>query len=272
MPKSIYDLQNFAYIVSFGDVEQQDVHIDLCDINHYQLAMLCSPVGELTNEYRCTDSEFNHVEGDNLTKLWVDLPPSLQVKLNKITEIQSLIDGFGPLLSPPSIKLVWEPYDMVAFGTMLLLPGRVMHCGPKVTRQNSTVTGNNMLRSVMFLTATPKNNLASAYDSEIQYCRSPIIHDILLYSWPSLNAKEKKYMLTKWEEVGLSNDSMFAITINMKHVDLKVIALELKRTPKDKMKRLISRIANDPVWKRKGYHNRWDREDGGEPYRIPISR
>ena len=264
----IYSFQNFAYIVSFGEVEQQDVHIDLSDENHIQLGMLCSPIGDLTSEFRCVDREFKHMTGDDLSTLWLDLPKGLQVKLDQFPEVQKLLDGFGPLLSPPSIKKVGQETDMVSFGTIISLPGRVMHCGPKVTKQNKE-TKTNLVRSILFFTGTPNDEVGSAYDSDTQYCRSTIIHDILLFSWPLLTKKEKKYMLTKWVEVGLSNDSNDAITVNMSHRDLKVIAKALKETPRNQVKQLIRLIANDLVWTNEDCPDKWE-ETEGEAYKIPT--
>ena len=220
-----YGLQNFAYIVSSGKVEAQDVHIDLCEKDHFQLGMLCSTQGELTSEYQCGDSEFSFEKGDNLTKLWTDLPSGMQTKLDDFPVVQKLLDGFGPLLSPSIKKTVAEgemPTMVVPFGTMLCLPGKVMHCGPKA-REDKTV------RAVMFFMATPNEHAAMAYDSETQYCRSTIIHDILFHTWPSLNPTEKEYMLKKWIKVGLFMDSKGAIHGNMQHKHLKVIALALRK-------------------------------------------
>jgi hypothetical protein len=44
--------------------------------------MICSPRGELTSDYKCGDSIFSFEEGENLTKLWTDLPSGMQRKLN----------------------------------------------------------------------------------------------------------------------------------------------------------------------------------------------
>ena len=148
----------------------------------------------------------------------------MQTTLDKIEEVQALIDGFGPLLSPV-IQKVGNKLTMVPFGTVLCLQGRVMHCGPKVTERNK-------LQAVMFFTATPTTDIAMAYNLNIQYCRSTLFHDILVHSWLALNSTMKAYMLTKWTEVGLRHDSQDAIELNMKHKHLIVIAKALKKTKK----------------------------------------
>ena len=114
---------------------------------------------------------------------------------------------------------------MVPFETVLCLPGRVMHCGLKMTAKDK-------LRAVIFFTATPKTDIALAYNSDTQYCRSTIFHDILVHSWLALNSTMKAYMLTKWTEVGLRHDSHDAIELNIKHKHLIVIAKALKKTKK----------------------------------------
>ena len=132
----------------------------------------------------------------------------MQDKLDRFEEIQPLLDGYGPLLSHNIEKI--NTKTMVTFGTMLRLPGRVMHGGPAVTKQAQ-------LRAVLFFTATPKEDTAQAYNSETQYCCTTIIYDILFYSWLTLEPSEKEYMLSKWVEVGLSKDSNDAINVNMVH-------------------------------------------------------
>ena len=97
----------------------------------------------------------------------------------------------------------------------------------------------------MFFTATHNQDIYLAHDLETQYCRSTIIHDILVHSWPSLNAKEKQYILTKWENVGLCHDCDDAICLNMNHKHLLVIALALKANKAIGLEQLISKIAND---------------------------
>jgi hypothetical protein len=239
--KTTYELQNFAYIVTYGDVEKQDVHIDLCKKTQFQFGMLCSPLGDLTSEYKSGDPNFIVEKGDKLSMIWNDMPASLKDKMDGIPIIQELIDDFGPLLSP-SIQKVGKKSKKVPFGTVICLPGRVLHCGPKVEEVNK-------VRAVLFFTATPIADLALAYDSEIQYCRSSLIHDFLLHSWPTLLPTEKVYFLNKWKTVGLSHDSIQAITLNMSHKHLKVMALAIKKT-KDKglLAGLISRIAYDDTW------------------------
>ena len=149
----------------------------------------------------------------------------------------------------------------VLFGTMLHLPGRVMHCGPAVTNKCK-------LRAVLFFTATPI--VAQAYDSETQYCQTTIIHDILLHSWPYLSSTEREYMLTKWTEVGLRYDSNEAVEMNMKkHKHLIVMARALRKTQKGKVTQLITRIANDSRWNEDKYIDTMWYDEEAEEYDIP---
>ena len=109
----------------------------------------------------------------------------------------------------------------------------------------------------MFFTAMPampNEHTAMAYDSDTQYCRSTIIHDILFHTWPSLSPEEKEYMLKKWIKVGLCMDSEDAIHGNMQHKHLKVIAEALRKLALNKKKKtgclekLITKITNDKAW------------------------
>jgi hypothetical protein len=236
-----YSLQNFSLIVSLGQVRSQDMHIDLNYATHFQFGMLCSPKGELTSEYGCFFSNNLVQKGYTLTQIWDDLPAGLQEKLDRIKEIQPLLDGYGPLLSQ-NIEQMNVKYT-VPFGTIVRLPGRVMHCGPEVTDPSE-------LRAVLFFTATPKEDSAMAYNPETQYCRTTIIADILYYSWYSLDTREKQYMLSKWAEVGLSKDSEDALIVNMVHKHLKVIGKAIKKTWEKglDLATLIKTIALDPSW------------------------
>ena len=91
------------------------------------------------------------------------MPPGMQAKLDDFPDVQKLLDGFGPLLSPTIKKTGDEGGTpaMVPFGTMLCLPGRVMHGGPEVGEKD-------MLRAVIFFTATPTDKAAIAYNADTQ--------------------------------------------------------------------------------------------------------
>jgi hypothetical protein len=265
-----YDMQNFALIVSIGKVDPQNVHIDLCEKKQFQFGMLCSPRGELTTEYKCGDSTFSFEEGENLTKLWTDLPSGMQRKLDTIPEVQQLLDGFGSLLSPSIMTTVTDAENptMVPFGTMIGLRGRVMHGGPKVSE-------DNLVRVVLFFTATPVEDTAIAYNTDTQYCRSTIIHDILYHTWPSLSPSEKDFFLRKWIKVGLCEDSVGAINGNMQHMHLKVMALELRRLAlmkrkkeAERLEKLIAKLVNDELWSDAPGKQRWF-DKTGKPYKLP---
>jgi hypothetical protein len=86
--------QNFAYIVSYGKIARQDVHIDLGKPGQCQLGMLCSPKGELTSEYKCDDTCNVVQEGDKLSTIWADLPPGIQARIDKYPHLQKLLDEF----------------------------------------------------------------------------------------------------------------------------------------------------------------------------------
>ena len=76
-------------------------------------------------------------------------------------------------------------------------------------------------------------------------------------------------MLSKWAEVGLSNDSKDAIKVNMVHKDLNVIASAIKKSTEKNLEPLISRIAWDPTWDRE--KDKWDerwRDVSARKYKI----
>jgi hypothetical protein len=98
--------------------------------------MMCCHKLELTSEFMCDDERFVVDEGSNLQTYWHNMPVvGLQQKLDRIQDIQGLVNGYGALLAPSIKRVGWtkgKPPKVVDFGTILMLPGKIMHCGPAV--------------------------------------------------------------------------------------------------------------------------------------------
>jgi hypothetical protein len=124
-------------------------------------------------------------------------------------------------------------------GTLLCTPGRVPHCGPKVV-------GKNSLRAVLFFTATPKDD--TAYNPEIQLCRTTLVAEFMIVTWPKLTPEERTYMLYKWKSIGLDND-IDAVDVNLNHQHLKVMAKALAKKKGKLLDNLITQLANETTWK-----------------------
>jgi hypothetical protein len=243
-----FELQNFGYIVSKGNATQQDVHIDLGKISHYQLGMLCSNDAHLTCEY--TDVMPLVVDEDVplLSQIWNDLPTGLATKLYKEEGIPELVECFGGL-SCSQLNQVnkQNAINKMPVGTLLCTPGRVPHCGPQVT-------GKNSLRAVLFFTATPKDD--TAYNPETQYCRTTLVAEFLIATWPVLTPDERTYMLYKWKTIGLDNN-IDAVDVNLNHKHLKVMAKALAKKKGKTLETLISKLANETTWDKTLGAKRW---------------
>ena len=234
-----FDMGNFAYIVSIGQVAKQDVHIDLGNEKHHQLSVLCSKDCSMTSEYMAEGRSLQ--PGENLSAVWDDITPELAEMLSETVNVQPLLDKYGHLLchtgelvQANSAKDVDLP-----IGTLLCLPGAVPHCGPAVDGTETSV------RAILFFTATPEED--DEYDPEIQYSRSSLISDIMRNSWTKMDQKEREYMLNRWYDDGLVHDSYtFA---NLRHAPLRDMAetLSIKCNPSAR-KKYIKAMAAKKEW------------------------
>jgi hypothetical protein len=136
------DFQNHAIIISFDVCEQQDIHIDLDKKGHFQFGLLCTDNVFGTIEYSPLEPLLG--DGCNLVDVWKDIPPSLALFLAQNAETSNLLRGFGRLLSP-LVQTGADTEMPLPLGTLLSLPGEVVHAGP----------ASDKFRAVMFFTGTP---------------------------------------------------------------------------------------------------------------------
>jgi hypothetical protein len=244
-----FELQNFGYIILKGTNPAQDVLIHLGKLSQYQLGMLCSNGAHLTSEY--TDVMPLVIDEDVplLLQIWNDLPTSLVDKLYGEDGVPELVKSFGGLLCS-KLKRVNEQNlnNKLPLGLLLCLPGRVPHCGPQVA-------GKNSLRSVLFFTATPKDDSA-VYNPETQFCRTTLVAEFLIATWPDLTPDERTYMLYKWKTIGLDNN-IDAVDVNLNHKHLKVMAKALANKKGKTLETLISKLANETTWDEAVGAKRW---------------
>jgi hypothetical protein len=253
-----FELQNFGYIVSMGNATQQDVHIDLGKHTHFQLGMLCSEDSHLTCEYTDVVPLVINEAVPLLSQIWNDLPTGLANKLYKKKGIPQLVESFGGLLCSKLYRVNKQTADnKLPLGTLLCTPGKVPHCGPQVS-------GKNSLRAVLFFTATPKDD--TAYNPETQYCRTTLVAEFLIATWPHLTHDERTYMLYKWKTIGLDND-IDAVDVNLNHQHLKVMAKALAKKKGKSLETLISKLANEKTWDKTVGEKKW--MDESYSYVIP---
>ena len=235
--------QNHALIVSLDPSRQQDAHIDLDKRGHFQFGLICTDQVFGTIEYIPQDPMMK--ARCNLVDVWHDVPKPLASFLARHQDAKLLLKGFGRLLSINSESGKENP--PLPLGTLLSLPGEVVHAGPRT----------QSLRAILFFTGTPHGEIP--YSSEVQHTRTTLLGEIIMLTWMELQeepdyAKHRTYLLMKWNEIGLANDS-FALN-NMHHRHLIEFAKAIVTTKNlAKKKFLIEELAKDE----------WDENDWGDP-------
>ena len=232
--------KNHAFIISFGKCERQDVHIDLTERGHFQFGLLCTDNVFATEEYSPEEPLIG--EDCNLADVWNDIPTSLAENLLKHPFTESLLKGFGSLLSVSESTRTEARFPI---GTLLSLPASVPHAGPF----------SDKLRAVLFFTGNPPGGTPYSYDT--QHSRTTLLSEIIMHNWVPLQkyenfAMHREYLLTKWDLIGLQNDK-FALN-NMHHRHLIKFAKDILKTKGDQRKKtdkiqaLAKRQWNEAAW------------------------
>ena len=74
------------------------------------------------------------------------------------------------------------------------------------------------------------------YNPDVQYCKTTIVSDIILYTWGSLDSVDREYLLKKWADECLSTP-INGIE-NVHHEEIRKAGQELIKLKKDKEKQL----------------------------------
>jgi hypothetical protein len=241
--------ENHAIIVTFGQVTKQDNHIDLDDIASHQFGFVMSDMSPPTTHY-ISNQSLLPVQPE---ACFLDKEPDLKQIVCSIPVCQELINKFGLVLMRPHYRD--GPHDtLLPKGSIMSLPSREIHCGPQST----------LPRAVMFFTGHPKNG-GSQYDDDVQYCGTSLIGDLLVHSWLLLSCEQRKYMLTRWYDLGLSRDEYGLLHLRHQHV---IVMGQAIKDAKDSNKRvaLIKKMSKSTIWNKDVGKSRWN--DTDYPY-IP---
>ena len=114
--------------------------------------------------------------------------------------------------------------QLLPAGTLLSLPGGVAHAGP----------AGDGFRAVLFFSSSPKG--MKEYNPDVQYCKTTIVSDIILYTWESLDSVDREYLLKKWADECLSTP-INGIE-NVHHEEIRKAGQKLIKLRKDKEKQL----------------------------------
>ena len=244
--------QNHAMIVNLDTCIQQDVHIDLDKKGHFQFGLICTDQVHGTKEYVPQEPVLG--VQCNLLDIWSDIPKQLARFLAKDEDSKRLLKGFGRLLSVKDDSSE-EKSPALPLGTLLSLPGEVVHAGP----------GAEGLRAILFFTGTP--NGETPYSSEIQHSRTTLLGEIIMLTWMDLQrmqdyARNRKYLLRKWNEIGLVRDN-FALD-NMHHSHLIEFAKAIKNAKNPDAKDALMEALAAEVWE--------ERDWGDAEYKYVVPR
>ena len=79
------------------------------------------------------------------------------------------------------------------------------------------------------------------YDPDVRYCKSTIVSDIILYTWESLDAVDRQYLLKRWADECLSTP-INGIE-NVQHDEIRKAGQKLIKLRKDKELSLIVQLS-----------------------------
>jgi hypothetical protein len=236
--------ENHTIIVTFDSAEEQDAHVDLDDPTTYQFGYVMSPNVRLTQHYTSQNEAVFLQPNQPLKSIWDDIPDGLNELLCHDDEIRDLLNKYGKVLSRP-LCCKDGPYDtLVPMGTITSLPGGEVHGGPK----------SDEARALLFFTGREKTG--HKYDSEVQYCCTSLMSDVIMHSWLKLNKVQKSWMLMKWWEKGLRHDQNGLL--QLVHTHCKAMGEKIKKAAslEDRTKQ-IEKLAKSTVWSGSSGMQKW---------------
>ena len=226
--------ENFGFILTYGKVGAQEVHIDLANKEHLQCALIASSGNYATSEYVCTDEPVV-TTAQCLTRIWqTPMPVSLIEKIGSNEASVLLLKTFGSLLGQCRKRNKdGKRSGKTEIGTVTTCPGTVPHCGPVSTN----------MRMVLFFTSTPKDAVKS-YDVNTQYTKLGVCADLVTENWTQFNGDERMYVLSRFSEALTQK-----LVKNIQHTHLEKIAKALISCKgKNKKAALMRAVANDKKW------------------------
>ena len=177
---------NFAFILTYGNMKPQDTHIDLFHRDHLQCALMASTKNHATSEFR---ADWEVSKAGHLYRIWKDVTPELVNKIGGNRDNDHLLSCFGSMLSTVQKVNKDSSKEFPDIGCVTTLPGKVPHRGP----------ASKGMRMVLFFTATPTHH-QEEYDVDVQYGIAAVLHDLLVMNWISFTCEERAFMLRRFSE------------------------------------------------------------------------
>ena len=153
-------------------MKQQVVHIDLWHTKQFHFGMMFSDKSKGTLEYEAIGPDLR--EGEvNIRTVWPDMSKSLEAAIQVDIGLPDLINKFGKLLFPVVCvnKTRHCKTKLLSAGALLSLHGGIAVAGP----------AGEGVRAVLFFSSSPPG--MEEYDPDVQYCKTTIVSDIIMYTW-----------------------------------------------------------------------------------------
>lgn len=194
---STYEFGNFSIICNYDPVPAQAPHIDLI-LPNYQFGLIITDKIPGTQFLEIGEERIRTT--DALAGLWSSigakfgqtLPPNLAIALQADSIVRELIASFGDVLLPLESFGAMTACASVSTGTLLSLPGSVIHAGPM----------SNSFRAIMFFSARPGGSKSDAYDPDTQFSGVTLCGHIvhLLWRQPNIAYDERLFLLSIFEQ------------------------------------------------------------------------
>ena len=200
-PHYDYKFSNFSLIVSYGSVPAQAPHLDLVGPN-FQFILVLTDGSPSTNVYDLQEEDRIRLVKD-LRQVWNKerlenhdgemFPSNLVQVMQDSPDIVDFLADYGDVLhSNAFIKAVEKRQDSLPAGTVLSLPGGVMHAGP----------ASSCYRAVLFFSAVPMTKtgpLTLEYNPDTQFGNVLLTGFLTQIVWRAvgITVKDRLYLLRR---------------------------------------------------------------------------
>jgi hypothetical protein len=150
-----YRFGNFSLLVNAAASPAQAPHIDLI-LPNFQFGLIVSEGADGTLFWE-SDHHIQSVE-DLRNHYWKDMPEGLVQAMGKEDTVRVLLKFFGDVLLPDLPHGAIQKRNLPT-GTVLSLPGGVVHAGPS----------SEGFRTVLFFSGWQQGSVIEAYDPDVQY-------------------------------------------------------------------------------------------------------
>lgn len=177
-----YIFHNFSILISYDWAPQQYPHIDLQRPNaQFGLVITDQSPGTVWFE------PSHQIQSPcDLAQAWQSSSTGKWVSaMEHSPKCRSLLKRFGDVLSPNFQRHEPNGGNPLPTGTLLSLPGGVVHAGPASSKS----------RAVLFFSGHPCDTPIRPYNPDVQYFASILLSDVIAAVWEELEILDREYLL-----------------------------------------------------------------------------